>query len=496
MAEPLTAAGVLLAAEEVVSTTVQLTAAGYLLSKPTQPLSATFTQVASFHDAEALGERSVARAKHSVTVVDSRAYIFGGVTGAKGEDALASSDVHVIDFTPPSADEGGKKEEQRGPRYSIIPAIGVGGKPGPGPRQGHGACRFRESVVVFGGVDGRKEPVREEQSVWVFDPESKSWDCWHEFDGGKEEDASATFGGEAKIWAHGEETFVICQKEGKSGCRFSLFDATGLQHGAKSTAAKGIGESSDPSSGRKRWTTLPSLPNTTDSSNTAFHEGHLYAITSTDPLSSELHFFNVADMDAKSTASRREPPTWTTLTFPTHPLNPGPRARHGGALLPLTTGYGRNYLIYLLGVRSSSQPKKQDSSTEDANASPTQWSDIWALQIPSSALAPKPALSLASSIRPAKIKDAIRDKVGADSGTWSWAEVSVEVPEVLGGVGTEIVTGSGVADGEGKLHPGPRALFGADVVPGDGKSSGKVAFWGGEGPDGEKVGDGWVVRFK
>jgi hypothetical protein len=45
---------------------------------------------------------------------------------------------------------------------------------------------------------------------------------------------------------------------------------------------------------------------------------------------------------------------------------------------------------------------------------------------------------------------------------------------------------------DGKLHPGPRAFFGADVMH-DEKS---IALWGGVNAKGERTGDGWVIRLE
>jgi hypothetical protein len=50
MAELAAGAGILLAAEQVLSTTIQVGGAGYYLSTPTQPLKATFTRVATAND--------------------------------------------------------------------------------------------------------------------------------------------------------------------------------------------------------------------------------------------------------------------------------------------------------------------------------------------------------------------------------------------------------------------------------------------------------------
>ena len=50
MAEIATGAGIALAAEEVLSTTLQAGVATYFFAKPTQPLKATFIRIAVAHD--------------------------------------------------------------------------------------------------------------------------------------------------------------------------------------------------------------------------------------------------------------------------------------------------------------------------------------------------------------------------------------------------------------------------------------------------------------
>lgn len=75
----------------------------------------------------------------------------------------------------------------------------------------------------------------------------------------------------------------------------------------------------------------------------------------------------------------------------------------------------------------------------------------------------------------------IRSALGADTGHLSWAEAVVQVPSE-----------KGLEEADGKLHPGPRAFFGADVM----ESKSGVMFWGGVNAKGERVGDGWIVKFE
>ena len=137
-----------------------------------------------------------------------------------------------------------------------------------------------------------------------------------------------------------------------------------------------------------------------------------------------------------------------------------------GALLPITTGYGWQYLAYMFGH----QEKPQDSKESDEQE--TYFSDLWTYQVPSKSTKPNSWTDL----KPAAIKDAIREKLGYSAGTLEWAEVEVLATEQTAH--------------EGKVHPGPRAFFGADV------EQNTIVLWGGVNAKGEKEADGWTVHFQ
>ncbi|KAF2652014.1 hypothetical protein K491DRAFT_605797 [Lophiostoma macrostomum CBS 122681] len=425
MAEVAAGAGVALAAEEIVSTGVQAGVAGYMIAKPTLPLKVTYTMIASAQDDST--QRSLARSHHTLTIIDNKAYIFGGET-ASGE--LASNDMQAVTVV-----ESGKPEMD----YSLIPAIPSQEDKVPKARTKHAACAFHRAVAVFGGCNGKDEVIDDECCIWLFDPKESTWKAVSASN--SDSTPGRRYG--AKIFAHGD-SIVLYGGEDKAG---SASDVWSFDTNAEI------------------WTQLPTAPVST--SNAALANGQLYLISASDPMSSQLHHL---DLSAAVDEAH-----WDTFTFPTNPMAPGPRPRHDGGLLPITTGFGRNYLAYLLGAREKSS---ESHLPEDVSHDVTQWSDMWTLQLLSSDLQPQAKLSISEVIKPAKIKDAIRSAFGADSGQHAWAEVEVQVPTNL--------------EGEGKLHPGPRAYFGCDVLE-DGKSA---VLWGGENAKGERIGDGWILRLE
>lgn len=378
----------------------------------------------------------MARSCHTVTVIGNKAYIFGGETTA---GIPASTDIHVI-----TLEHSGKPEMD----YSLVPALSTfdGGKI-PAARSKHAACAFRGNISVYGGCDERGELIDEKSAVWLFSPERKSWDMLASVN----EHAAPGPRHNAQLFANDTHVLLFGGVDGSGDNASDLwqFDIAS-----------------------RTWAQLPTAP--IAASNAALMNGELWLISGSDPLSSQIHHLNIS--------SSQKEMSWESFTFPTNPLAPGPRARREGALLPISTGYGRNYLVYLLGA-CNYEPATSTTEPEDLAHSReiTQFSDTWVLQIPSSDLEAKPALSLKEAIKPAKIKDAIRSAIGAETGHLTWSEAVVQVP-----------ADKELEDENGKLHPGPRAFFGADVM----ETGNSVVFWGGMDAKGERIGDGWVAKFE
>ncbi|KAI5361604.1 Putative kelch-type beta propeller [Septoria linicola] len=440
MAEAAAIGGVI--AYEVAETTVQVGAAGYAIAKPTLPLKASFSQIATAQDDET--RNSVVRSDHSVTVVKNKAYIFGGETGS---GKLASNDIHAVTLDAPS-----EEKIHPEPDYLVLPAVpDVEGQEVPKARTKHAATHFNVCVAIFGGVDQAGKLVDEEPIIWLYVTAKSAWESL------KSESGAAP--------------------PQRSGARLFNFNNNLVLYGGVDGNGGELKDVWHYSYSQKTWTQLPSAPISTR--NAALVDGVLYLISGTDNMSSDVHSLHLHPNEkAEETihVNADKETEWSTVAFPTNPLTPGPRPRVGGGLLPITTGYGRNYLLYFFGARQN--PNSTEAISPDDTEDPSQWSDTWTYQIPSSSPVAKPTLSISEALKPAHIKDVIREKLGYSSGEQSWAEIEVEVPGDL-------------TLGVGKIHPGPRANFGYDVMP-DGCS---VVVWGGLNAKGEREGDGWTIRL-
>ena len=179
----------------------------------------------------------------------------------------------------------------------------------------------------------------------------------------------------------------------------------------------------------RSWSALPTTPSSVSTIHSlpsmALTRDRLYLITSSSDLGSEIHYLPInketysdaiGEGEVGLASSKNQ---WTTIPFPTNPLTPGPRPRKGAGLLPVTTGHGREYLLYFLGEKSIT-PNTNPTTTEphpnptNTNTPPTFWSDAFSYQVP------------AQFTTAASIKDATRSAIGIGTGEGTWAEVKVD----------------------------------------------------------------------
>ncbi|KAI0424475.1 hypothetical protein F5Y09DRAFT_324271 [Xylaria sp. FL1042] len=412
----------LAAAEEAISTGVQAGAVGYAVAQPTMPLKATFSQIGFITGDDS--RASLARYDHTVTIVNKKAYIFGGQTS---HNQLATNDIHCIALPV---------KDVPAPDYQVLPAIHTSeDSVAPKACTQHAACALGNYVAIYGGCDEKGALIDDGARIRLFDTETSTWEI-------------------LEPSGHLERTPAARRK-----ATLLSHDGNLILHGGLDSSDSELTDVWHFNCATKIWNQLPPAP---IASNSAAIAGHtLYLVATRDHLSSEIHHLDV-DVFAQ------KPPTWQTFSIPTNPLTPGPKPRANGALVPITTGFGRNYLVYFFGDHLG-HAEKDDLG---------HFSDLWTFQLPSSDVEAKATTDLKDAIKPAKIKDQIRSKFGADTGTASWAEVQIQAPGDL-------------RAHEGKVHPGPRGSFGYDVTP---NKSG-IVLWGGMTADGQPVGDGWMIEL-
>lgn len=383
---------------------------------------------------------SLARSDHSISVVGSKAYIFGGETAA---DKLASNDVHAVLL---------QSSEKSDADYALVPAD-PDEKDGkvPAARKKHAACSFNVCVAIFGGVDDAGRLVDDEPVIWLFNTAKSAWESM-----------------EAKAAGNAPKQ--------RSSARLFNFRNSLVLYGGQDASGQDLTDLWHFSYVEKKWTQLPDAPLST--SHASFWDGALYLVSGSDNMSGDLHYLQLA-------VKKDHKPEWGTVSFPTNPLTPGPLPRQGAGLLGTSTGYGRNYLLYLFGARqhapivSAETAGNAQSEEQSKNSAPQYWSDMWTFQLPSSQPEGKPTTQVFDALKPSNIKDTLREAIGVESGKHSWAEVDVLPP-------------SDLVIPEGKVHPGPRGFFASDVLE-DGKS---IVLWGGVNAKGEKEGDGWIIKLE
>lgn len=472
--DPATVTG-LIAAEQVVSTTVEaggIAAIG--LAQSTQPLSATFTRVSS--------EAFLPRSNHTLTVISGQAYIFGGESEP---GKLAGDEVHIVSLPLKKAGNEGK------PDYKVVPSLGEGedGKV-PGARAGHTACAIGERIYVYGGYGDDKELIQEKGRVWVFDSTTLGWShidntteaptpLGRYLHGGVASEHPIPNNNASNKASYGEQiTSAVTKLPSLIGKGSTPQEPHGslVICGGLAKCGEALNDTWIFNIVSKTWSQLPSTPSTSPwPPSLALTHNRVYLISSSSDLGSEIHYIPFTKetySDARGEGELGLTNTqgiWSTLPFPTNPLTPGPRPRKGAGLIPVTTGNGREYLLYFLGEKASaltSTPSEEPAS-EKGKADPVFWSDIYSYQVP------------AVPMTAAGIKDATRSTMGIATGEDTWAEV-------------KIVT---VTEGEteGKSHPGPRGWF-ASAPVGREIEGGGVLVWGGVNGKGETEGDGWIIN--
>lgn len=363
-----------------------------------------------------------------MNVSNHKAYIFGGETE---NGKLASNDIHSIAL--PSA--AGQKLDSE---YACYPAISrQEGDEVPAPRTRHAACIQGHQLAMFGGCDEAGHLVDSEPCIWLWDTQVRQW---HKVLVTDSPVPSVRY--DHKLFAFGGHLILF---GGRSNPKIPLQDTWFFDFTAHS------------------WTQLPDSPIQSD--DVALVDGNLFLVTKS-PAEGVCHIYTLEIGGHVPGPRANEGLEWHRVVFQSAAPSPGPDIRSGASLLPASTGYGRQYLTYLFGSEEKS------GNTAESDESQASYSDLWTYQVPSKSTKPNSW----TDFKPAALKDTIREKLGYSSGVLEWAEVEVMAIEQTAH--------------EGKVHPGPRAFFGADV---EGHT---IVMWGGVNAKGEKEADGWIINLQ
>lgn len=365
-------------------------------------------------------------------MVGNKAYIFGGQVGS-GD--LASNEIHALAFAKP---EDGVSE------YQALPALACGDAgPVPAARTKHAACAIGKNVVVYGGCGQLGQLIDNRSILWEFDTEKLAWQVLQ------------------------PETHLERTPPARSEGVLLSHDNNLVLFGGRDGTGAALQDVWHFNTFTKTWNALPTAPVATDSA--AIAADTLYLISANDNLSGDVHSL-VIELYAP------QPPTWHKTTYPTNPLTPGPGTRTHAGFLPVSTGYGRNFLLYMFGDK---KPYGNGMTSMASNAvGAPRWDDLWTFQVSSSEPEAQATMDLANSIKPAKIKDQIREKFGADTGNMTWCKV-----EACSTNETGQLKGS---------NPGPRSCFACDTTA----NARTVILWGGISDSGEVLGDGWLFHLE
>ena len=490
----------------------------FAVSRPTAPLHLSFRKVSS-----PVKGHEQARSGHTLNIVKGKAYIVGGrvesrvtssspvlqeerspdnntilaltlpvASSTDGEGDLQPRDYEVItpqfkDTSRPLAQHTGVRSANEGRSRAFLFA-----------RIGHTTTTIGDKLYIWGGEGTRKfgctsnPPAKDLVDRFVvFDPMTKTCDLLN-FDASKSHNgrpsprinhaATASLlpqpdllrdgslaGGHGTIFIHGGTS--------------SLEDQTTL----RDTWAYDIGTSV--------WTRLPDIPDpgpseVANEGRLVYVDGRLWRLG--DGFGRAMYL----DLAEGTASPDTDYNTWQVISFGTEATDqdattqaPAPAAstadasslpipRLSASVLPITTGSGRQYLLYFMG---------QGLKTGVLN-------DFWSFQIQSEE---KTASSVKDTIRDAVAQ---RTKKSWSSGKFSWARCEIK-SEISGndseGKSEKEKNGDGDSGKSVATWPEGEDLysFGSDVWTDQGRNT--FVMWGGKRADGgHAVDEGWVVTVE
>ncbi|KAK4695625.1 hypothetical protein P7C71_g2155, partial [Lecanoromycetidae sp. Uapishka_2] len=460
MAEVAAAYGVETTAEVAVGATVAI-------ARSTMPLKAQWTR---------LKGPQLSRSSHSLSIIKSKAYIFGGE-----EKPREPVDNHIHVFTLPLS-------EHDEVDYQIIPAR-ASAENGelPSPRVGHVASTVDDRIYIFGGRGGKDmKPLEESGRVWVFDSKLNVWSFLDPARGSPSPESRSYHASTSTEHPLNQRELQNAPPAGSVASAFTkdnpneTKDYTENPLGETGSGADDHGtlfiHGGCPGSGRtadiwafdvasRVWSQYPDVPGPPRGGpSLTLTRERLYRFGGFDgekELGGSIQYLRLTRSMFNDKGGKGDLAVspldgqWANVEPPTGTLTPGDRSVAG--LQPVTTGQGRHYLLLFLGER--------DPSALGHESAGKFWDDVWSFQL-------RPEGMTAASF-----KDATRQLIGAKSAEGTWARV--DVPE---------------SSKEGSVeHPGPRGWFASSN--GQDLEAGGVVLHGGVREDNSRAGDMWKLTI-
>ena len=448
---------------------------------PTLPLKALFSPITSV---------PLPRSSHSLAVVNGRAYVFGGESAS---GTRATNDVQVVVLPTSNVQESADQK-------TIEAKATTEGGHVPEERIDHCAVSIDDCFYVFGGRTNSSstEPLDENGRIWMFNTKLSAWTCLEpsstsprppprykyamiasslpELSGPPTDHDTAP---QAPL-----DPADVVPEPHEPDSRGTLIISCG-----KSVAGTLLNDCWAFDIRKRTWSPLPPPQDdpalSCHSSSLALVGNKLYSCFGRTSSGDLLHMRTLdLEMNTPPPASTGQDNTtfaprsvlsaasndWQDATSRSPGTSPTPRS--AAALVPVTTGQGRTYLLALGGHSTNSSPSAatplKASSTEFSDPELMPHGDAFAYQLPSSS----------SSF--AEAKDTARKTLKSDSGEGKWAEV-----KYLDGEGRMVQEGQ---EGRGFGKRMQFAAARAGEVDG-----GSIVVWGGLDDKGEVCGDGWII---
>ncbi|KAJ9614154.1 hypothetical protein H2200_002290 [Cladophialophora chaetospira] len=468
------------AAFYAVETVVEGAALGALaVSRSTAPLHLRFQRIAS-----SASKRRLARSGHTLNIVKTKAYVIGGQSDPGVDDSavlaltlpVASSpdgegNLKPVDF---QAVQPPFKDNDR----PLAPQTETTSQGSTFNRTGHTTTAINDKLYIWGGqvVNSASEKTQEgtlDDHFIVFDTLTNTYTTL-------EADTSKCPDGIPPPRTMHTSTASPHPQPGSSP-NGPTTDAQGtiFIHGGTANG-KDLRDTWSFNVGTRVWTRLPDIPDAGPSE--IANEGKLVYLNGKlwrlgDGFGRVL-YLDIAEHQSQPDASVEPPKAdkeWQVISFGTEPTDPNintssststsahlPMPRLSAGLLPITTGSGREYLLYFMGWEKSGS-----------------LNDFWSFQID------------AEANTAASVKDKVRDVVGQAKSSWKSGKYEWAKCEIKKEKAAEKKEKEGGKDGaESDGWPEGLHSFASDVWNDQGGNV--IVIWGGKRGD-QTVDEGWIV---